>query len=461
MNYTKKFPAQFASYDEFEAKLIENNAECAYQYTKNGIESELKFSTQMFGSDGTWYGDGRGGTQSELITELYDANDATSVKIWFKADADVSPHNIAHTAALVLGNVEFYGNGADFNGTEFSIDTTSGETTFNQKAQSFSAFDCRNIKFWGANTKGFDIKISVDNCENTSEMYFMSFPIGQIATAKLDVTVKNSSFGTEGTIYQPSSLGGAIDVQFFGSLVIENCKWYGCPTVVKFKNKKNAIADISIKDCLIVDSGLNENDYSGTSFLISTSDDDNAVIKATIQGCEFKYTDTTPINGEIVFGEPRASKTFTGTITGTIAECSDARVAIAKGSNGITTTTVKNGDVISYTFDKNTIIDPEHFQPVTKVDFLDKGKTLKSASLNDNIIVGNDITSGLQDIKNACSKTILNIGALEQIQSVGNAIFEKTADYRSKTNPQIDDVNKVLNLLITEIKNIGNYIIIK
>ena len=34
MNYTKKFPAQFASYDEFEAKLIENNAECAYQYTK-------------------------------------------------------------------------------------------------------------------------------------------------------------------------------------------------------------------------------------------------------------------------------------------------------------------------------------------------------------------------------------------------------------------------------------------
>ena len=111
----------------------------------------------MFGLDGTWYGDGRGGTQSELITELYDANDATSIKIWFKADADVSPHNITHTAALVLGNVEFYGNGANFNGTEFSIDTSSGETTFNQKAQSFGAFDCRNIKFWGANTKGFDI----------------------------------------------------------------------------------------------------------------------------------------------------------------------------------------------------------------------------------------------------------------------------------------------------------------
>ena len=81
--------------------------------------------------------------------------------------------------------------------------------------------------------------------------------------------------------------------------------------------------------------------------------------------------------------------------------------------------------------------------------------------MNDNIIVGNDITSGLQDIKNACSKTILNIRALEQIQSVGNAIFEKTADYRCNTNPQIDDINKVLNLLITEIKNIGNYIIIK
>ena len=41
MNYTKKFPAQFTSYDEFEAKLIENNAECAYQYTKMVLSLNL------------------------------------------------------------------------------------------------------------------------------------------------------------------------------------------------------------------------------------------------------------------------------------------------------------------------------------------------------------------------------------------------------------------------------------
>ena len=221
---------------------------------------------------------------------LKDAMAATSAsgsKVYAKPNSSVTANG---THFNVLGNLTIYGNGADFNGTDISVEQYAPLTADAE----INIINTKNLYVWGTRSTDKTVTLNFENCLNDKvRLCYLNYG----GTGLNFITVKNCIVsGIESTVYTSNA----------GSLTVEGCTFNNTDVAININTKQSGDMKTLIKNCVFNDCALQNGSwaaYNGVIRLVNTGNNTN---KATVENCRFVYSvGNKAMQGDILLGDTR------------------------------------------------------------------------------------------------------------------------------------------------------------